>query len=85
MLNCTVTCRGTDKKPCDNILNLEPAGKLIGNIDFGGDAMHKFFANNTSLAKSFETAAEVSKLPDVSRFTKALGNVIAPLSGNRHR
>ena len=30
MLNCTVTCRGADKKPCDNILNLEPAGKLIG-------------------------------------------------------
>ncbi len=61
MLNCTVTCRGTDKKPCDNNLNVEPAGKLISNIDFGGDAMNKFFADNSSLAHSLEVAVDVSK------------------------
>ena len=85
MLNCTVTCRGTDKKPCDNNLNVEPAGKLISNIDFGDDAMNKFFADNSSLAHSLEVAVDVSKSLDVSKFTKALGKHIAPLSGNRHR
>lgn len=76
MLNCMATYRGTDKKPCDNNLNIEPAGKVIDNINFGGDAMTKLFANNSSLARSFEAAVDVSKSLDVSKFTKALGSTL---------
>ena len=60
MLNCMATYRGTDKKPCDNKLNIEPAGKLISNINFGGDAMDKVITDGSSLAKSLVAAHPAS-------------------------
>ena len=47
-------------------LNVEPIGKVIDNINFGGDATNKLFAINSSLARSFEAAVDVSKSLDVS-------------------
>jgi hypothetical protein len=67
------TYRCTDKKPCDNNLNIEPVGKLISNINFGGDAMDKFFVNNSSLANSIDAAVDVSKSFEAFSFTEALG------------
>ena len=73
MLNCMATYRGTNKKPCDNKLNIEPAGKLISNINFGGDAMDKVITDGSSLDKSLVAAVDVSKSFEASAFTKALG------------
>lgn len=72
MLNCMATCRGTDKKPCGNKLNISPVGKLIDNIDFGGDAMIKGITDSSSLAKSLDIVTDVSASLDSSKFTEVL-------------
>ena len=54
-------------------LNVEPIGKVIDNINFGGDATNIFLANNSSLAHSLEAAADVSRSLDTSKFTAVLG------------
>ena len=72
MLNCMTTCRGTDKKPYGNKLNISPAGKLIDNIDFGGDAMIKELMDSSSLAKSLDIVKDASTRFDSSKFTKVL-------------
>lgn len=66
-----------NKMPCDNNLNIEPAGNVIDNINLGGDAMNKFLVNNSSLANTIEVAVDVSKSIDVSELTEALGAVDA--------
>ena len=73
MLSCMATYRCTDKKPCGNILNSEPVGKLIKNIDFGGDAMKHSAVNCSSLTSSIDAFVNASKTIKAVGFTEALG------------
>ena len=60
MLNCAVTCRGTDKKPCDNILNALSSVKLVGAFDkLGGSDMFKTMDMTASLNNVLGTVDDI--------------------------
>ena len=60
MLNCAVTCRGTDKKPCDNNLNALSSVKLVSAFDkLGGEDMFKTMDMTASLNNILGTVDEI--------------------------
>lgn len=61
MLNCMATCRGTDKKPCDNNLKAFPSEKLVASFDnMGGEDMFKKIVASTSLTSISDTVDKLS-------------------------
>lgn len=60
MLNCAVTYRSTDKKPCDNKLNPFSSAKLVGAFDImGGSDMSKIKDITASLNNSFDNVNSI--------------------------
>ena len=91
MLNCAVTCRSTDKKPCDNKLSIA-APKLVDGLNdlIGGESMSKLMETTSSeFAKAFTNKAFIDI--DVSKFTDDLSSSLGrylPLcrvTGTDHR
>lgn len=88
MLNCAVTCRGTDKKPCDNILNALSSVKLAGAFDkMGGSDMFKAMDMTASLDNILGTVDDICDkftgvTPKLTLNDDTLGN---PLECRAHR
>lgn len=92
MLNCAVTCRSTDKKPCDNKLSLVTP-KLANDFNelCGGAIMKDSMNNLTSLTSVLEESigSTRSAFADVTSdfATKALGRYLplCRVTGTDHR
>ncbi len=91
MLNCAVTYRSTDKKPCDNKLSIA-APKLVDGLNdlMGGESMSKLM-ETTSLTSVLEESigSTRSAFADVTSdfATKALGRYLplCRVTGTDHR
>ena len=99
MLNCTVTYRCTDKKPCGNTLE-KPKSVTQSIFDdiTGGDSMtslhtdKNFVATHESLIDGVLRRDRVPVTSKVTAFKPGehldffgSGDIHAPLPGNRHR
>ena len=67
MLNCMATCRGTDKKPCDNKLKVDDinvtnkSASALAEEIYGGSTMEMIDTINSTTAALHEAITAPSK------------------------
>lgn len=85
MLNCTVTCRGADKKPRDNKLEMSNVAYRLSS-NFGG--YENVMEDNSNLIATEDYKRYLANLKDtflhdtVNNTKSNIGELFAPLPGN---
>jgi len=84
MLNCVATCRGTDKKPCDNILE-EPTitqhvNKSFSDILGGNSITDKLVKQHDTFNSIGGAATLSSRFADAAIGCSALASIGSPIA-----